>query len=383
MKNHFLLFCLTACLSMLGSFAFGQGLTLPPSGGNQKASVTQHVGLATVTIAYSSPDVHTPNGTDRRGKIWGNTVPHGMNNLGFGTATESPWRAGANDNTIVTLSHDVTIQGKSLPAGTYGLHIITQEEGKDWTLIFSHNATAWGSYFYDKREDALRVNATPEKGPYTEWLTYNFEDRQPNSCVAAMQWEDVKLSFKIDVSNMNELYVKQIRKELQNSPGFNWQNWASAANFCANSNINLEEALDWAEKGVSDPSVGQKNFTTLSAKAAVLTAMKKTDEANVVMGEAIRLPGVPASQIHAYGRQLIIQGKKDAALKIFQYNVEANPGVWPVHLGLSRGYAAVGEYKKALKHAKIAQGNVPAGDTLNAGSVVKMIEKLEKGEDIN
>lgn len=383
MKNNFLLFCLTICLSFLGSQLMGQGVTIPPSGGNQKASVTQHMGLVSVTVNYSSPDVHAPDGTDRRGQIWGQTVPHGVNNLGFGTATAAPWRAGANENTTFTFSHDVTIQGKPLKAGTYGFHIITQEEGKDWTLVFSNNSTAWGSFFYDKSEDALRVNATPEKGPYTEWLTYNFEDRQQNSCVATMQWEDKKLPFKIEVPNTNELYVQNMRNELQNSPGFNWQSWATAATFCANNNMNLEEALTWADNSISAPFIGEKNFTTMSAKAAVLNAMKKTDEANAVMDEAVRLPGVPVFQIHAYGRQLITQGKKDAALKIFQYNAEANPGVWPVHLGLARGYAAVGDYKKALKHAKIAQGNVPEGDTLNAGSVVTMIAKLEKGEDIN
>lgn len=383
MKNHFLPFCLTICLSIMGFSVFAQGITLPPSGGNQKAVVTQYMGLASVTVTYNSPDVHAPNGTDRRGQIWGQTVPHGLNNPGFGTATEAPWRAGANENTIVTFSHDVTVQGKALKAGTYGFHIITQEEGKDWTLIFSHNSTAWGSYFYDKSQDALRVDASPEKGPYTEWLTYNFEDRQQNGCTAVMQWEDIKLPFKIEVPNANELYVQQIRKELQNSPGFNWQNWASAANFCARNQINLEEALSWAENGVSNPSVGQKNFTTLSAKSAVLMAMGKTDEANAVMDEAIRMPGVPVFQIHAYGRQLIAQGKKEAALKIFQYNAEKHPDTWPVHVGLARGYSAVGDYKKALKHAKIAQGNVPEGDTLNAGNLVTVIEKLKKGEDIN
>lgn len=383
MKNHYLLTNLFICLFLLSSLAFGQGITTPPGGGNQKASVTQHMGLAHVTINYNSPDVHAPNGTDRRGQIWGQLVPYGVNNLGFGTATAAPWRAGANENTTITFSHDVTIQGKALKAGTYGFHIIVQEEGKDWTLIFSNNSTAWGSFFYDQGQDALRVDATPEKGPYTEWLSYNFEDRQLNSCVAVMQWEDKKLPFKIEVPNMNELYVQNMRNELQNSPGFNWQSWSNAANFCANNKMNLEEALQWADNGISAPFIGQKNFNSMSAKAAVLMAMEKTDEANAVMEEAIRLPGVTVFQIHTYGRQLITQGKKEAALEVFQYNAEANPDTWPVHLGLARGYSALGEYKKALKHAKIAQGNVPDGDTLNAGSVVTIIEKLGKGEDIN
>ncbi len=383
MKNHFLQLSLLACFLMLFSFAFSQNVSLPASGGNEKASVTQNMGLASVTINYSSPDVHAPNGTDRRGQIWGQLVPFGLNNLGFGTSTAAPWRAGANENTTFTFSHDVNIQGKKLKAGTYGFHIIVQDEGKPWTLIFSHNSTAWGSFFYDEKEDALRVDATPEKGAYTEWLTYGFENRQPTSCTAYLQWEEKKLPFTIEVPNMTDLYVAIMRKELQSTAGFSPQGWATAATYCANNNVNLEEALVWADNAISMPFVGQKTFNNLTTKAAVLRALKRDDEANKVMDEAIRMPGATVFQIHGYGRQLLTQGKKDEAMKVFQYNAETFPNTWPVNVGLARGYSALGEYKKALKHAKLAQANVPAGDQLNTGSVASMIEKLGKGEDIN
>ena len=87
--------------------------------GSQMAKVSQRIGNTDVTIVYSRPSVN-----DR--EIWGALVPYGMNNLGFGTAKESPWRAGANENTIFKTTHDLTIGGKTLPAGKYGLHMICE-----------------------------------------------------------------------------------------------------------------------------------------------------------------------------------------------------------------------------------------------------------------
>lgn len=126
---------------------FAQSVTLPPSGGNQKSSIIQHIGLVEVRIDYSSPDVTSPTGQDRRGKIWGQLVPYGLTNLGFGSGAPSPRRAGANENTVFTVSHDVLIEGQQLAAGNYGLHMIA-EEG-DWRVVFSNNSTSWGSFFYD------------------------------------------------------------------------------------------------------------------------------------------------------------------------------------------------------------------------------------------
>ncbi|HRW97942.1 MAG TPA: DUF2911 domain-containing protein, partial [Cyclobacteriaceae bacterium] len=196
------------------AIAFSQSLTTPPSGGNQKAEVKQWIGPVEITINYSSPKVHAPNGDDRKGHIWGELVPYGLNNLGFGTSTAAPWRAGANENTTFTVSHDVKIGGKDLKAGTYGLHIIVEKD-KPWTYIFSNNSSSWGSFFYDPKEDALRVESVPTDSEYTEYLTYSFEDRQPSSAVAYMAWENKKAPFKIEVPNINNIYVAAMRDELR------------------------------------------------------------------------------------------------------------------------------------------------------------------------
>ncbi len=122
------------------------GLAGPPSGNNQKASVTQYIGPVRVNIDYSSPAVHGPDGKDRRGQIWGKLVPYGLTDLGFGNRKPAPWRAGANENTVFEVSHNVQIEGKPLAAGRYGLHMIAGPE--EWVLIFSKDANAWGSFYY-------------------------------------------------------------------------------------------------------------------------------------------------------------------------------------------------------------------------------------------
>ncbi|MEQ9592945.1 MAG: DUF2911 domain-containing protein [Cyclobacteriaceae bacterium] len=334
-------------------------VTLPPNGGNQKAKVSQWIGLVEVNIEYHSPSVHGPNNQDRKGHIWGELVPYGLTNLGFGPATAGPWRAGANENTTISFSHDVQIGGKNLKAGTYGLHLIVEKD-KPWTYIFSNNSTSWGSFFYDEKEDALRVESTPVDAPYTEYLMYGFDDRTVSSATAYLQWENKKAPFKIEVPNVNELYVATLRDELRGSLGFNNQNVMAAANFCANNKINLEEALTWADAAISAPFIGQENFNTLQTKANVLDAMGKEAEASAVMDRAINHPTANVAQIHGYGRTLIGAGKADKALEVFKLNAKLHPeDKFTPNVGLARGYTAVGDKKNAVKYWEAAIKNIP------------------------
>ncbi len=378
MLRFAMLFCL---IGLMLPMAQGQ-ITQPPSGGNQRAAVTQYMGLAAVTITYNSPDVTAANGNSREGNIWGQLVPYGLSPNTFGTATEIPWRAGANENTVFTTTHNIEVQGEPLPAGSYGLHMIPQKTGP-WTLIFNKETEAWGSYFYDPAADVLRVEVSPEETTYHEWLTFEFEKRQLASCEAALIWEKLRIPFALSVPNTHALYVAQIKSDLASSTGFSWQAWNNAANFCLNQNYALEQGLAWAEHAVSGPFVGQANFTTLTTKASLLMALEREAEGLAIMKQAAQASGASVQQLHQLGRQLIGLDKKDLALEIFQLNAERHPNTWPVNVGLARGYSALGDYKKALKHAKLAQANVPEGDTLNQGSLANMVEQLQKNEDVN
>ena len=373
---------LSACLALfaLAAPAVSQGLTLPPSGENQHSEVSQQIGLVTVRIAYNSPNVHAPDGSDRKGKIWGELVPYGMSNLGFGSCGDQcPWRGGANQNTTFTVSHDVTVQGKPLPAGTYGLHFIP---GKDeWTIIFSNNSTAWGSFFYDAREDALRVTAKPAESAYREFLTYEFVDREQAKATVQLEWENLALPWTIDVPNADQLYVENLRRELQNSQGFTWQSWEQAASFCLARKINLPEAMAWAQAAVDGPFGGQANFTTLSTLSALQEANGKTEEANKTFDLALNHPGTAAFDIHTAGRQLLAAKKTALGIRVLELNGKRFPGVWPTEVSLGRASAAAGKKDEAIKHFKAAFKTAP--DEAAKKNLENLIARVEKGEAID
>jgi hypothetical protein len=349
------------------------GITLPPSGNNQYGSVTQGIGLVRLNITYNSPKVHSPTGEDRHGKIWGGLVPYGMANLGFGECgNQCPWRGGANENTFTT-SHDIKVQGQPLPAGSYGLFFIPGKE--EWTIVFSKNHTSWGSYFYDAREDALRVQAKPEKSEYHEWLTYEFTERKPDRATAALKWEDLQLPFAITVDDATGLYVDNLRRELRSNPGFAWQNWAAAAEYCLDNKTNLDEALRWAEKAAHGPGVGQESFQTLTTLARLQEANGKGDEARKSMDRALSLPSTSPLDIHQYGRRLLAEKKNEEALKVFQLNARRFPNAWPVHMGLARGHAALGHKKEALAEARLALPQAP--DEANRKAIQALIQQIE------
>src|SRR5213593_4036833 len=124
----------------LGASVFAQNdLNLPDV--SQAAEVKQRIALTDITINYHRPLV---NGR----KIWGGLVPYGK-----------VWRAGANENTTIEFSDPVSVEGKPLDKGTYGLHMIPNQDS--WTVIFSKTNTGWGSFSYDQKDDALRVNVKP------------------------------------------------------------------------------------------------------------------------------------------------------------------------------------------------------------------------------
>ena len=275
-----------ASLLTAGSALAQTNLTLPPGGANQRSVVTQYMGMVSVTIDYNSPDVHAPNGDDRRGQIWGQLVPYGFTNLGFGNGNPGPWRVGANENTTFTVSHDVEVEGQPLAAGTYGLHMAAGED--EWIVIFSKNSTSWGSFFYDEADDALRVTVKPQAAPYREWLNFDFIDRQLGSTTVAMQWEELQVPFTVSVPDITSLYVEKLRNDLKSSAGFSWLGWNTAANYCLNNDVNLEEALTWAETAISSPFFGLESFATLSTKAQILAKLNRGEEAQAVMQTAHR-----------------------------------------------------------------------------------------------
>jgi hypothetical protein len=374
---------LSSMMLLSCSAAFSQQLselTLPPGGNgrSQRAEVSQWIGPVKVTIAYHSPRVKT-RATDRAGHIWGEMIPYGLFDEGFGPSTAAPWRAGANESTTITLSHDVKIEQRDIKAGTYALFLQLEKSGP-WTWILSRHA-GWGAYQYNPKDDVLRVPVNPVTAPYTEYLTYGFDDRRPDAATAFLQWENQRIPFEIEVPNVAAIYVDTMRQELEGWPGFNYQNWQTAAQFCADHKINLDEALVWADRAISEPfrnaAMGREDFSTLHTKADVLRALQRDADADAVMARAIALPATSAFELYGYGSQLLAAGSRDKALDVFMRNLRQHPDepYW-THLGLARAYTAANDKAHAIAEWEIALKNVPPSQRANVPQFQRALEQL-------
>lgn len=367
MKKIFIVF--TALF--IGHLSIAQ-LTTAPDGGNKLSAVSERIGITDVSIHYGRPHVK-----GREGKIWGQLVPFGFTDLGFGTSKAAPWRAGANENTTIEFSTDVTVEGKPLAAGKYGFFVAVYAD--KCTLIFSNNSTSWGSFFYNQNEDVLRVDVKQQPlAANTEWLTFSFEDQTSDAAIIALTWEKWKIPFTVKV-DLVKTQLESFRRELKSDKGFTYDAWVQAANFCADNNTNLEEGLQWADYGVNGEFIGEKNFQSFSAKARILDLLKRTKEASDLMQQAIPLGSM--MELHNYGRMLLSQKRVQAAYDVFKQNYDAHPNTFTTNMGMARGLSAKGNYKEALNYAQAALPQVP--DPGNKVNVEKMIETLKAGKDIN
>jgi len=318
------------------------------------ATVTQRVGVAEIGISYHRPAVN-----DR--EVWGALVPY-----------DQVWRTGANENTVITFSHDVTVEGEPLVAGSYGFHAIPGEES--WQLIFSHDDTLWGSYSYDEANDALRVTVTPTEAPaFQERMLFTFDEVGADSTTVALTWADLRVPFTVGV-DVHAQTLASIEEQLKGVGQFFWMPWNQAAQYCLQEELDCADAMAWIDRSIQS----EERFENLSIKARLLRKAGEEEQADEVMAKALEMGN--AGQLHNYARQLIGQGEKEKALEVFQRNVRQNPDAWFVELGLARGYSALGRFDEAAEQMKIAVGRAPENQK---AYVQGLVEQLEKGEDVN
>jgi len=320
---------------------------------SQHAVVLQRVGITDITVSYHRPLV---NGR----KVWGGLVPY-----------EQVWRAGANENTTIEFTDPVTIEGKALDRGIYGLHMIPGEN--EWTVIFSKISSAWGSFTYKESEDALRVTVKPQASDMHEALTYDFDDVKPDSTVVTLRWEKVAVPFKVGV-NTNQIVADSLHKQLRGLSQYTWEGWDDAANYLLASKVDYDEALQYANRSVQN----EERYDNLMTKANVLDAMGKKDDADGA--RKLALAKANALQMHTWARTLQGQGKTDEAYAIFRENAKKNPDSWVVHVGLSRMYCGQGDYATAVKEMNVAAAGAPEGQKQPLQALAK---RLEAKEDIN
>lgn len=354
----------------LGHTAFAQ-MDVPPSGGNPRATISEEVGITSITIKYSRPDV---NG--REGKIWGALVPNGFNSNSFITnKNTAPWRAGANENTVITFEHDVKVEGQAIKAGSYGLFMAPSMD--EVTLIFSNQSNAWGSFYYEEKEDALRVKVKPMAlDKSVEWLKYEFIEHKEKSCTIAMMWEKLMVPFKVEV-DVENLVIARMRDELKGPKGFSSSNLIQASQYCFNKNINLEEALAWSQRATAGFG-GQRSFVSLRNVATGFEKLNRLSQADSVMVEALTMAAPP--QYTAYSRALITQKRLDKALEVMLASQAKNGDAFPVHNGLMFAYSAKGDFKNALLSAEKAMAKAPDA---SKKALEEQIKKLKDSKDVN
>jgi len=342
-----------AILMMAVPFGSAQSALLDLPRASQHARVMQRLGITDITINYHRPLV-------KGRKIFGGLEPYGK-----------PWRAGANENTIIEFSDAVTVEGKPLAKGVYGLHMIPGES--DWTVIFSRNSSSWGSFSYDQAEDALRVTVKSHPDEMHEALTYDFDDLQPNSTVISMKWDKIAVPFKVEV-NTPQVVDASLKNQLRGRVQYEWQSWNEAAQYLADNKINNEEALTYANKSIET----EEHFENLVTKARILDALNRKDEAATVRNKALPLGN--AIQVHIYGRQLQQQGKQDEAFNIFRANIKKYPDNWLTHSEAARIACANGDFDTAVKEMKLS---ADGADAQNKPAFEALLRRLQNKEDIN
>ncbi len=313
---------------------------LPQS--SQMATITQRVGISDISVTYSRPKV---NGRE----VWGGIVPYGLSANNFGTAKEMPWRAGANENTVIILPHQAKVEGKVLAAGTYSLHMIPKASG-DVTVLFNTATSSWGSYFYDKSKDVLAVDVKMVDAAHHELLTFEFTETSADGTTLALMWDKKSIPMKITVAS-SELVMEKIENELTGSKGFSRQSWEQAAAYALGAGKH-EQALKWINAATEGQFFSQKTFQNLSTKGNILKAMGKTAEADALIDESMVMANM--AQLNAMGYQLLGAKNFKKAIEVFQLNVKNNPDNANVYDSLGEGYKLAGDKSNAIKAFKKA-----------------------------
>jgi len=336
-----------------GQTATGETLMLDLPRASQHAQIVQRIGITDITINY-----HRPLANGRQ--IWGKVVPY-----------DRVWRAGANENTTITFSDPVTIEGQALDKGTYGLHMIPGQN--QWTVIFSKNSSAWGAFTYKQEEDALRVNVKPQAAEMHDALAYDFDELKPDSAVVTMRWEKVAVPFKVAV-NVNDIVTASLQKQMRGYPQYYWEGWDDAAGYLLANKINLDQALKFEDQSINI----EERYDNLMSKSKILEAQGKQTEAASFKSKA--LDKANALQLYVYARQLQGEKKQDEALALFKSNAKKFPEHWTSHLGLARVYSAQGDFGTAVKEMKTALAGSPDA---NKSALENYIKRLEAKDDIN
>ncbi len=220
------------------------------------AKVSQVIGLTEISVDYSSPAV-------KGRKIWGALVPYGQ-----------MWRTGANQATKITVSRDLTLGDKPVPAGTYALFTIPSQGA--WTVILNKKADQAGTARDYKPElDLVRFQVHAKPAPHRERMAFLFSDFTDDKGSLDLEWEKLRVSIPIKV-NTGEQAMANIAKGIDGA----WRTYANAARYL------LETKKDYATglKYIDQSLALNEDWFNLWIKASLLAAKGNVKEA-IALGE--------------------------------------------------------------------------------------------------
>jgi hypothetical protein len=338
-------------LAFLSITALSQGVTTPRTP-SPAAMVTQTIGISTVSVNYSRPSV-------KGREVWGSLVPYGWNVQGFGAGNEAPWRAGANENSVIKFSHDAIVEGHKIPAGAYGLFFVINKDNTG-EVVISKDCRSWGSFWYDPKLDELRAKIQLRSIPQTELLTYDFDNITKTSADLVLNWEKKQFPVKIEFA-VDDIVMENAMEELKGPIGFTWLGYSTAANYALQNKINYEKALAWIDQAIALNT----SFTTLNTKAAILDQTGKTAEAEKIRKDAIEI--ATENELNNYGYQLLNAKETDKAIEILILNTQRHPKSPNVWDSLGEAYATKGDKKNAIPNFKKSLGlNPPSNVKANS-----------------
>jgi hypothetical protein len=339
----------------------GQPITTPriPS---PAATLSQTIGISTVTVNYSRPAV-------KGREVWGALVPYGWNVQQFGARNEAPWRAGANENTVITFSHPAKVEGQNIPAGSYGLFFVIHKDNSG-QVILSKDYQSWGSFWYDPKHDQLRAKIQVRETTPTELLTYDFINLTKNTGDLVLNWEKKQFPVKVEFA-VDEIVMANATEQLKGAVGFTPQGFSSAANYALQNNVNQEKALGWIDQALAQ----NNSFANLRIKSGLLKQTGKTAEADKILNDALAI--ATEADLNVYGYQLLGQGQNDKAVEIFIKNTERYPKSANVWDSLGEAYATKGDNANAIKSFKKSLTlNPPPNVKVNSENFLKKLGAL-------
>ncbi|AWG22226.1 dihydrolipoamide dehydrogenase [Flavobacterium faecale] len=244
MKNIFI-----ALVAVLSQTTMTAQIQTPQQ--SPKAEIHQQVGLTEVDVVYSRPSARTRT-------VYGNLVPFGK-----------LWRTGANENTLITFSDDVVIDGKKLPKGKYSLYTIPNIQS--WDVIFYKTTDNWGTpKTFEEANVALKTTVKEIAIPNAvETFTIGINNIDTNGAALEMAWEHSFVSMKFEVPTQQKT-MESIEKVLGGATG---GDYFAAAQYFLQSNGDVNKANTYIEKALE--LTPEKPFYYLRLKSLILA--KKGD----------------------------------------------------------------------------------------------------------